>query len=67
MVDFFCPEKKLAIEVDGDIHAFDKQMKQDKRREDFLRGLGIKIIRYTNDDILKNIKGVMEDLYRKVV
>jgi very-short-patch-repair endonuclease len=67
VVDFFCPGKKIAIEVDGDVHAFDKQMKQDKKREDFLRKLGIKIIRYTNNDILENIEGVMGDLYTKVV
>jgi len=67
VVDFFCPEKKLAIEVDGDIHAFNKQMKREQTREEFLKGLGIKIIRYTNNDILKNIAGVMEDLYRNIV
>lgn len=67
VVDFFCPEKKLAIEVDGDIHAFDKQKKQDQRRENFLKGLGIKMKRYTNNDILKNMDGVMEDLYKAVV
>lgn len=67
VVDFFCPAKKIAIEVNGDIHAFEKQIEQDKRREDFLKELGIQIIRYTNNDILKNIEGVMEDLYGKAV
>lgn len=67
VVDFFCPEKKLAIEVDGDIHVFKKQMEQDRKREDFLKGLGIKMIRYKNNDILNNIEGVMENLYGEVV
>ncbi len=66
IVDFFCAEKRLAIEVDGDIHAFEEQIKRDKKREDYLKNIGIQIIRYNNHDILTNIEEVMDDLFRRI-
>ena len=66
IVDFFCAEKRLAIEVDGDIHAFEGQIKKDKERENYLKNFGIKIIRYNNHDILTNIEEVMDDLFRRI-
>lgn len=66
IVDFFCPEKKLVIEVDGDIHALDDQIKKDNQRELYLKNLGLQIVRYYNNDILGNLEGVMQDLYGRV-
>ncbi len=57
--------KNIAIEVDGDIHAIDPQIAKDKEREKYLAALGVNVIRYMNNDILKNIEGVMEDLFEK--
>ncbi|MBI2341552.1 MAG: endonuclease domain-containing protein [Deltaproteobacteria bacterium] len=64
IVDFYCPERKLVIEIDGDVHANEKQIVKDKIREDYLATLGVKILRYNNNDILKNINIVLEDLFR---
>ena len=66
IVDFFCAEKRLAIEVDGDIHSFKEQIKRDIKREDYLKNIGIQIIRYNNHDILTNIEEVMNDLFRRI-
>ncbi|PIP18174.1 MAG: cytosine methyltransferase [Parcubacteria group bacterium CG_4_10_14_0_8_um_filter_35_7] len=66
IVDFYCPELKLIVEVDGDVHAFDKQIRKDKTREQYLKRLNFKIIRYQNNEIIQNIDGVLEDLYRKI-
>ena len=66
-MDFYCPEKSLVIEVDGDIHGDQHQIVRDRRRESYLKSLGLQVIRYMNDDILKNLDGVLEDLYERVL
>ncbi|MDH5428001.1 MAG: DNA-3-methyladenine glycosylase [Nitrospirota bacterium] len=62
IVDFFCPERNVAIEVDGDVHAGNRQQTKDAERERYLRSLGIRIVRYTNDEVFNNLDGVLEDL-----
>ncbi len=62
IVDFYCPEQSLVIEVDGDSHADANQILKDRQREKYLQSLGLRVIRYINDDILKNLDGVLEDL-----
>ncbi len=64
IVDFFCSELKLGIEVDGESH--DKQIKYDKGRTFDLTKIGIKLIRYSNADILSNLEGVYLDLEEQV-
>ena len=54
------------IEVDGDIHGEQHQVVRDRRRESYLKSLGLQVIRYMNDDIVKNLDGVLEDLYERV-
>lgn len=66
IVDFYCPEQSLAIEVDGDSHADADQIVKDRQREKYLRSHGLRVIRYINDDIVKNMDGVLEDLAGKV-
>ena len=62
IVDFYCAEMKLIIEIDGDIHFYDKNIFRDKKREAYLKNLGLKIKRYTNLDISYNIENVLADL-----
>lgn len=66
IVDFYCSEKRLVIEVDGDVHAEKLQIEKDQIRENYLRGFGLQIIRYNNNDILKNIEGVLENLLEQI-
>lgn len=67
IVDFYCPEQSLVIEVDGDSrHAGADQIVKDRQREKYLRSRGLRVIRYMNDDIVKNMDGVLEDLAGKV-
>ncbi len=61
-MDFYCAERSLVIEVDGDTHADENQVMKDRDREIYLQSLGLRVIRYMNDDILKNVDGVLEDL-----
>jgi very-short-patch-repair endonuclease len=66
VVDFYCPELKLVIEADGDTHGFNSQIIKDKERQNYLESLGFKVCRYTNNDIIKNIDGVLDDLVVKI-
>ena len=67
IVDFYCPERSLVIEVDGDSHADADQVVKDRQREQYLQSLGLRIIRYINDDILKNLDGVLENLAERLL
>ena len=60
IVDFYCPKAKLVIEVDGGQHLSGEIAENDKVRDEYLSSLGLKVLRFTNTDILKNINGVVE-------
>jgi very-short-patch-repair endonuclease len=60
IVDFYCHKADLVIEVDGDIH--DLQQEEDARREKALVEMGLRIIRFKNHDVLKNLSGVVEKI-----
>ena len=60
VVDFYCPELRLVIEVDGPYHN-SKDIKQyDKERNFLIKDLGIKVLRFQNIDIIKRINYVVE-------
>lgn len=62
VVDFCCPELKLIIEVDGETHGLSSQIRKDKERQNFFEGMGFIVQRYSNDDVIKNLNGVMDNL-----
>lgn len=62
IVDFYCAELKLAIEIDGDSHFTDEAVEKDKSRTAYLEKEGIEILRFTNTDVYKNIDMVLEEL-----
>ena len=64
IVDFYCAELHLAIEIDGDSHA--ESIVYDVDRTKTLNSLGITVVRYANNDILNNMQGVYIDLMRRV-
>lgn len=66
VLDFYCPELKLAIEIDGDTHFRPQAIVNDTSRQKFLESLGIKTLRFTNNDIYQNISGVMETIIKSV-
>ena len=57
IVDFYCHKAGLVIEVDGDIH--DLQQEEDARREKVLREMGLRIVRFRNDEVEKELAGVV--------
>jgi len=57
IVDFACDEKKLVIEIDGAYH--DYVGEEDKARENYLQQQGWTVLRFANDDVLKNLESVV--------
>jgi very-short-patch-repair endonuclease len=57
IVDFYCAEKAVVIEVDGSSH--DVKQEDDRRRDAYLTGLGLTVIRLLVVDVLKNMEGVV--------
>ncbi len=64
VADFYCHEKKLIIELDGEIHKYN--IRKDNRRTFVLNSLGIKVIRFKNEEVEKNIPGVLESISKYV-
>ncbi|HBK66849.1 MAG TPA: endonuclease [Cyanobacteria bacterium UBA9226] len=58
IVDFYCPSLKLVIEVDGESHFTDEEKAWDRERTERLEGYGLTIIRFTNEQVLRDFEGV---------
>ena len=66
VIDFYSPELKLAIEIDGDSHYQDGVPEYDRERQVFLESKGTKILRFTNQEVYKDLDGVVERI-RQVI
>ena len=62
IVDFFCPDAKLIVEVDGGQHA-DRQ-DCDDRRTKWLEASGYRVVRFWNNDVLANTERVLSEIQR---
>lgn len=62
IVDFYCDQLKLVIELDGSQHADEKELEYDKKRTEFLERNGIQVIRFWNEEIHQNLNEVIEYL-----
>lgn len=60
IADFYSSEKRLVIELDGSQHTIEDKNRYDKERTSYLSYQDIKVIRFWNNDIMKNIEGVLE-------
>ena len=61
VVDFYCPKKKLVIEVDGGQHFWDEEcISRDLKKDDYLKNkLNLKVLRFSNIEVFNNIEGVI--------
>lgn len=62
ILDFYCEAKRLGVEVDGEIHLSIEQKKYDQQRTENLAKYGIKIIRFRNDQVISNMKEVLNSI-----
>jgi len=60
VVDFYCPERRLVVEVDGEVHRFRKE--EDRIRQAELERAGYRVLRFGNDEVLDDIEGVLEKI-----
>jgi len=60
ILDFYCPARKLVIEMDGDVHEGDEQAEHDEARTNQLNAYGYRVIRFRNEEVLENLPAVLE-------
>jgi len=66
IVDFYCHELMLAIEIDESSHSFEEISINDKERQDKLETLGVNFIRFENNVVKQNMRFVLEALQNKI-
>ena len=62
IVDFYCNEKKLVVELDGSVHDEKINKEYDEARTAMLAGLNIMVLRFTNDEVINNVKDVLDKI-----
>jgi very-short-patch-repair endonuclease len=67
ILDFYCHEHRLAVEIDGGQHNQPAGMKRDRRRTEFLREQGIRVLRFWNHEVLNETEAVLQVIYDAVV
>jgi very-short-patch-repair endonuclease len=60
VVDFYCPEIKLAIEIDGVTHSTPEEIRHDEERQATIENIGVHFLRFTNCDVYENLDWVLE-------
>jgi very-short-patch-repair endonuclease len=64
IVDFYCHQVALVIEVDGKVH--DSQVAYDRERDDVIRSTGINVLRFTNDEVVNNLSWVLKRIKKDI-
>jgi very-short-patch-repair endonuclease len=66
IADFYCAKLKLVIEVDGSIHELPENQDYDIGRSEILNDFGITVMRFSNDQIIEDIKGTVSQINNQV-
>ena len=67
IIDFYCPEIKLVVEIDGLTHAEGEVLENDQLRQKYLENLGLIVKRYSTEDVFNNLGQILDDLYELCV
>ncbi|WP_336605462.1 endonuclease domain-containing protein [Stutzerimonas stutzeri] len=62
VLDFYCAELRLVVELDGGQHYDDTGLEKDRSRTAYLQRQGLKVLRFNNLDVLQNLEGVLTEL-----
>ncbi|MCX6173704.1 MAG: endonuclease domain-containing protein [Ignavibacteriales bacterium] len=65
ILDFYCSEERLAIELDGEQHENDKQKEHDQLRTEYLNSLRISVIRFKNTDVIFGRDSIVKKILEK--
>ncbi len=63
IVDFYCPKARLVVEVDGGQHFTEDEASNDRVRDEYMRSLGLMVLRFSNSEVLKNADSVAVTIY----
>ena len=63
IVDFYCPKGNIVIELDGGQHYSDEGKVKDNQRDNYLKGLGLRVLRFSDREVFENMKGVLEKIW----
>ena len=63
IVDFYCPKANLVIELDGGQHYSEHGKIKDETRDDVLKKMGIRVLRFSDREVFENMDGVMERVW----
>ena len=66
IVDFYCHELKLVIEIDGSSHQYDESFKDDMMRQQLIENYGITFIRFLDSDVKNNLENVLKEICVKI-
>ena len=66
ILDFYCHQKRLSIEIDGGYHLKKEQKEKDYERTKYLKSVGIKEIRFTNQDVLENLDDIKSKIEKEL-
>lgn len=66
IVDFYCAKAKLVIELDGSQHYDENGIKYDFKRDEFLKSLGLNVLRYSNLDVNNRFESVCNDILKYI-
>jgi very-short-patch-repair endonuclease len=64
IVDFYCPECRVAVELDGDAHMTETGTEADQKRTEFLKRFNVTVIRFENKGVFDDLEGVLETIQR---
>jgi very-short-patch-repair endonuclease len=66
IVDFYCPQLKLAIEIDGESHFIDGADSYDRNRQSNIESFGVNFLRFTNTDVYERLEGVIDKILERI-
>jgi len=66
ILDFYCVQAHLVIELDGSQHYTPEGRKKDAKRDAYLRSDGLEVLRFLNDEVLSNEEGVEQVIYERI-
>jgi len=66
IVDFYAPKARLVVEVDGSQHASAEHVTKDTRRDAYLAGQGLRVLRFHDLQVLQELEAVMEEIFQAI-
>ena len=66
IADFYCHKAKLIVELDGSQHCTPEEIQYDQKRTDYLQSQGLKVLRFSNFDVMRQFEAVCEVIDRAI-